>query len=93
MADGKRLFHTGHANLKSPGAAPDAAGELAAAIKAGRLIDVQPSVVLVPAALEEGQMKYFADYSPAEASALIRTARCAWSSIRGSTTSRWRAGT
>jgi hypothetical protein len=78
LADGKRLFHTGHGNLKSPGAAPDAAGELAAAVKAmrmqtgisGRLIDVQPSVVLVPAALEEGTMKYFADYSPSEASSV-----------------------
>lgn len=70
MADGVRLFATGHSNLKSPGAVP--ATDLAAAMLAmrkqtgisGKLIDVNPSVLLIPAALEEGVLKYFGQYVP-----------------------------
>jgi hypothetical protein len=71
LADGVRLFATGHGNLKSPGASP--LTNIAAAVLAmrkqtgisGKLIDVQPSAVLIPAALEHECGQFFSSaYSP-----------------------------
>jgi hypothetical protein len=71
LADGVRLFATGHSNLKSPGASP--LTNIAAAVLAmrkqvgisGKLIDVQPSTLLIPAALEHEVGQFFSTaYSP-----------------------------
>lgn len=70
LADGKRLFHVDHNNLKSPGAVP--ATDLAAVMLAmrkhvgvsGKTIDVQPTTIIAPPELEEGLLKYFGEYVP-----------------------------
>ncbi len=75
LADGQRLFHSSHGNLKSSGGAVPATN-LGAAMLAmrkqtgisGRLIGVNPTVVLAPAALEAGLLQFFGQYAPAKSS-------------------------
>lgn len=72
MADSVRLFHASHGNLTSPGSGPLSVDELGKAVLAmrtqtgisGRLIDVSPTAVLVPAALEAETAAFFGKYSP-----------------------------
>jgi hypothetical protein len=72
LADGKRLFHADHRNVAAVGSAPDegiAAAVLAMRTQVGldkRVIGIEPTAVVVPAALEHAASQFFSTaFTPA----------------------------
>lgn len=65
MGDGKRLFHADHRNVAATGTAPDegiAAAVLAMRTQVGldkRVIGIEPTAVVIPAALEHEVSRFF----------------------------------
>lgn len=99
MGDGKRLFHADHRNVAATASAPDegiAEAVLAMRTQVGldkRVIGIEPTAVVIPAALEHEASKFFSTaYTPSTPDGVNPYASLRSSSIRASTPSRPRAG-